>query len=209
MAEENVYSTLLVVGSQRSGTTLVTSILGRHSEINMLTESFTKDVTKLIGKRYRGNKLLGWRQIRYSQSGNRFTHILNWLANIFMSNKRPQPFFRPFPNSSMSIEDYKKENTKFIVLRRNKEAVIKSMLKRAQLTEKRSLKEWDLCEALLVRLEKEGALTVHYEDLVAHPEPEIRKICDFLKLNFEKAMLDGPKFNFYYPDKNKGFVVQK
>ena len=121
MAEEKVYKTVLVVGSQRSGTTLACSILGRHSEINMLTESFTKDVLKLIGKRYRGNKLLAWRQIRYHQRGSRFTHILNRLANIFMSNKRPQPFYRPFPNSAMSIEDYKKENAKFIVIRRNKE----------------------------------------------------------------------------------------
>ena len=38
----------VVIGLQRTGTTLLASMLGRHSEINMLFESVNKDVLKLI-----------------------------------------------------------------------------------------------------------------------------------------------------------------
>ena len=39
---------LLVLGCQRSGTTLLAAMLGGHSEINMIFESTTDDVLKLI-----------------------------------------------------------------------------------------------------------------------------------------------------------------
>ena len=48
---------LLLLGCQRSGTTLLAAMLGRHSEISMLFESVTDDTMKLIGKKYCGNKL--------------------------------------------------------------------------------------------------------------------------------------------------------
>ena len=41
---------MVVIGLQRTGTTLLASMLGRHPEINMLFESVTKDSLKLIGK---------------------------------------------------------------------------------------------------------------------------------------------------------------
>ena len=45
----------VIVGLQRTGTTLLASMLGRHPEINMLFESVTKDSLKLIGKQWNGN----------------------------------------------------------------------------------------------------------------------------------------------------------
>ena len=42
---------VLLLGCQRSGTTLLASMLGGHSEINMLFESTSDDVMRLIGKK--------------------------------------------------------------------------------------------------------------------------------------------------------------
>ena len=63
---------LLLLGCQRSGTTLLAAMLGGHSEINMLFESTSDDVLKLIGKKYSGNKALVRRQIRFSQRSSKF-----------------------------------------------------------------------------------------------------------------------------------------
>ena len=54
----------VVIGLQRTGTTLLASMLGRHPDINMLFESVTRDSLQLIGKKWNGNKLLAYRQIR-------------------------------------------------------------------------------------------------------------------------------------------------
>ena len=62
----------VVIGLQRTGTTLLASMLGRHSEINMLFESVTKDSLKLIGKEWNCNKLLAYRQIRINQRSSKF-----------------------------------------------------------------------------------------------------------------------------------------
>ena len=44
----------VVIGLQRTGTTLLASMLGRHPDINMLFESVTNDSLKLIGKNEMG-----------------------------------------------------------------------------------------------------------------------------------------------------------
>ena len=78
---------ILILGCQRSGTTLLASVLGRHSEVNMLFESTTDDTLKLIGKKYQGNKLCVWRQIRRNQKASKWGHFVNRLVNFhFLSS---------------------------------------------------------------------------------------------------------------------------
>ena len=71
----------VIVGLQRTGTTLLSSMLGRHPEINMLFESVTKDSLKLIGKQWNGNKLLAYRQIRQYKRASYLGHLINRIAN--------------------------------------------------------------------------------------------------------------------------------
>jgi len=96
----------VVVGLQRTGTTLLASMLGRHPEINMLFESVTKDSLKLIGKKWNGNKLLAYRQIRYSSRSSKFGHLINRIVNLDFKKHNRHHLIRPFPTSVMSIEDY-------------------------------------------------------------------------------------------------------
>ncbi|NND95360.1 MAG: hypothetical protein HKN45_10875 [Flavobacteriales bacterium] len=97
---------LLVLGCQRSGTTLLAAMLGRHSEINMLFESTTNDTTRLIGKTYCGNKLLAWRQIRLKKRSSKFGHLINRIVNLDFGLKRNDHHkFRVYPNSSLSVQD--------------------------------------------------------------------------------------------------------
>ena len=105
---------LVVIGLQRTGTTLLASMLGRHPEINMLFESVTKDSLKLNGKQWNGNKLLAYRQIRSNKRSSKWGHLINRIVNLDFKQENRHHLVRPFPTSVMSIEDYKKEGAVFI-----------------------------------------------------------------------------------------------
>ncbi|MCB9032916.1 MAG: sulfotransferase [Chitinophagales bacterium] len=51
------------------------------------------------------------------------------------------------------------------------------------------------------KIGSENVMVVRYEDVVLQPEQEIKKICQFLKINFEKEMLEVGVFNSSFGDK--------
>ena len=120
----------IVIGLQRTGTTLLASMLGRHPEINMLFESVTKDSLQLIGKQWNGNKLLAYRQIRQEQRASKFGHLINRIVNFDFRKKNRHHLVRPYPTSIMSIEDFKREGAVFITIERDRDSSISSMVKR-------------------------------------------------------------------------------
>ncbi len=191
---------LLILGCQRSGTTLLAAMLGGHSEINMLFESKTEDIFSLIGKKYNGNKLLTWRQIRMDQRSNRFGHMMNRLANLDFSKDHVAHRFRPYPNSCLSIRDYIDRGAKIICLYRKKVEVVNSIRNRTKMSQAQAEKEYDLAVA---EMDKVGAqaLRIEFSDLVTNPEETLTGICSELGLKFEPRMLKGPEYNFVYPHK--------
>lgn len=191
---------LLVLGCQRSGTTLLAAMLGGHSEINMLFESKTEDTFSLIGKKYSGNKLLTWRQIRMQQRSSRFGHLMNRLANLDFSENHKAHRFRPYPNSCLSIQDYIDRGSKIICLYRKKEEVVSSIRNRTQMTQVQAEKEYDLAVAEMDKV-ADRSMRIEFSDLVTDPEKTLTKICSELNLEFEPRMLQGPEYNFVYPHK--------
>ena len=189
----------VVIGLQRTGTTLLASMLGRHSEINMLFESVTKDSLKLIGKQWNGNKLLAYRQIRKNKRSSKWGHLINRIVNLDFKQENKHHLVRPFPTSAMSIEDYKKEGAVFITIERDKESSISSMMKRAGQTKKQSEKEWEHGMKIINQLKNEGAYSLTFVDLVNNSERYLKEICNFLSIEYLEKMLEGPKYNFVYP----------
>ena len=190
----------IVVGLQRTGTTLLASMLGRHPDINMLFESVTKDSLKLIGKKWNGNKLLAYRQIRRDQRSSKFGHFINRCANFDFRRKNRHHLIRPFPTSIMSIEDYKNEGAVFITIERDKESSISSMKKRAGQSEKQALYEWQEGMKIINGLKYDGAYSLKFTDLVNDTERVLEDVCGFLGVKYLKdRMLEGPKYNFVYP----------
>ncbi|MEC7646377.1 MAG: sulfotransferase [Bacteroidota bacterium] len=190
----------VVIGLQRTGTTLLASMLGRHPEINMLFESVTKDSLKLIGKKWNGNKLLAYRQIRQKQRATKFGYLINRFANFDFKAKNRHHLIRPFPTSIMSVEDYKKLGAIFITIERDKKSSVSSMKRRAGQSEKQASYEWEQGMKIINRLKDEGSYSLTFVDLVNNPEKILKEICDFLDVDFLKdRMLEGPKYNFVYP----------
>ena len=197
----------IVIGLQRTGTTLLASMLGRHPEINMLFESVTKDSLKLIGKEWNGNKLLAYRQIRVQKRANKFGHLMNRIYNLDFKKENKHHLVRPFPTSIMSVEDYKKEGAVFITIERDKESSISSMIKRSGQSENQASYEWEEGMKIINSLKSEDAYSLTFIDLVNDTERILKGICDFLDVEFLKErMLEGPKYNFVYPQDS---VVKK
>lgn len=192
----------VVVGLQRTGTTLLASMLGRHPEINMLFESVTKDSLKLIGKKWNGNKLLAYRQIRYSSRSSKFGHLINRIANLDFKKHNKHHMIRPFPTSVMSIEDYKNQGAYFITIERDKLSSVSSMMKRAGQTKSQAEKEFDAGMKIINKLKKEKTYSLTFADLIKNSEDKLQDICKFLELEYTNKMLEGPKFNFVYPQEN-------
>lgn len=189
----------VVIGLQRTGTTLLASMLGRHPEINMLFESVTKDSLKLIGKQWNGNKLLAYRQIRKNKRSSKWGHLINRIVNLDFNQENRHHLVRPFPTSVMSIEDYKKEGAVFITIERDKESSVSSMMKRAGQTKNQAEREWESGMKIINQLKNEGAYSLTFIDLVNNSEKYLKEICNFLSIEYLEKMLEGPKYNFVYP----------
>ena len=189
----------VVIGLQRTGTTLLASMLGRHPEVNMLFESVTKDSLKLIGKQWNGNKLLAYRQIRKNKRSSKWGHLINRIVNLDFKQENRHHLVRPFPTSVMSIEDYKKEGAVFITIERDKESSVSSMMKRAGQTKKQAEREWESGMKIINQLKNEGAYGLTFVDLVNNSEKYLKEICNFLAIEYLEKMLEGPKYNFVYP----------
>ncbi len=190
----------VVVGLQRTGTTLLASMLGRHPEINMLFESVTRDSLKLIGKQWNGNKLLAYRQIRKKKRSSKWGHLINRIVNLDFKKENRHHLARPFPTSVMSIEDYKKEGAVFITIERDKESSVSSMIKRSGQTKNQAEREWDRGMKIINQLKNEGAYSLTFVDLVNNSEKYLKEICNFLVIEYLEKMLEGPKYNFVYPN---------
>ena len=189
----------VVIGLQRTGTTLLASMLGRHHDINMLFESVTRDSLKLIGKQWNGNKLLAYRQIRKNKRSSKWGYLINRIVNLDFKQENRHHLVRPFPTSVMSIEDYKTEGAVFITIERDKESSVSSMMKRAGQTKKQAEKEWERGMKIINQLKDEGAYSLTFVDLVNNSEKYLKEICNFLAIEYLEKMLEGPKYNFVYP----------
>tara|TARA_Y100000385_G_scaffold285031_2_gene344203 strand:+ start:98 stop:748 length:651 start_codon:yes stop_codon:yes gene_type:complete len=189
---------LLLIGCQRSGTTLLAAMLGRHSEINMLFESTTNDTMKLIGKKYCGNKLLAWRQIRIKSKSSKFGHLINRIINLDFGINRKHHKVRVFPTSCLSIQDYIHNGAKVITIFRNKEEVVNSITNRTEMSKKQAEIEYNKALEQMLYFKKETH-EVQFHDLVNNPIETLTAICLFLGLEFENRMLQGSEYNFVYP----------
>jgi len=190
---------LLILGCQRSGTTLLAAMLGRHSEINMIFEGTSKDWTKGIGKKYSGNKLLTWRQIRYDKKASKFGYLINRIVNFNLTNSAKPHKHRPFPTSKASIKEYIDQGATIITLTREKEDVVKSITTRTKASHSTAGKEYDKAMGEIDKV-KNIAVNIKFSELIADPKKELIKICDALNLDFEPEMLNGTKYNFVYPN---------
>lgn len=81
-------------------------------------------------------------------------------------------------------------NIPAIFIRRERDACVASKMKRANVPFDKAVAAWKFSIELMERL-PEGSLIVRFEDLVCGPELQLRRVCDFLGVEFMAQMLEG------------------
>ncbi|HZD42028.1 MAG TPA: sulfotransferase [Terriglobales bacterium] len=186
-------SHILIIGAARSGTTLLATMIARHTEIGVLNEDKGWAMRSLLGRRVLGNKRCVPNQIEIKRRGFfQFRFLKAWgIAN-------------EYPSSKYSIEDYLRlPNIKIIALIRSGDDVVSSIMKRSKKNFRVASYRW--CRAVEVIHELNGRvpdllLVVSFEDLVKHPKENMERVAVFLELDYQERMLQGPEYNPWYPE---------
>lgn len=193
----NIVSPVFLLGTQRSGTTLLTRILSSHSTFHMQNELpmegiFTKPLDKItILERITSKiKRLHGETLPIESNQN------NWgLKDPLLTNHLPE-LAEFFPES------------KFILIVRDGRGVVNSYIENrwglgtnVYTGSLRWIKEINQQTEFVTRLSA-NSMTIRYEDLIEDLPTILPKICNFIGIKFETNML-----NYY--KKNADFNLNK
>lgn len=204
---------IYIVGVGRSGTSLLHSIIGSHSEIKSIPENKIfrylsslksdlinhEDIYNLLLENTNLLRLQITKKVvteMIDKSSNHFviySNILNYLSEI---NKKY--LCEKDPKSLDLIENLIKfdNQIKIIHIIRDPRSVVASRLKVKWTKFKSVIFHSLVYNSQLVNYDKKfnkiktNIIEIKYEELVSSPEININSICNFLELNFEKSMLD-------------------
>lgn len=183
----------LVLGAPRSGTTLLTAMIGSHSNVAMHNEVLDPTFMKTVGKPLVGNKLCVPNQIELTAKKPAWLRLLGRSVHerLYRWN-----YFENRPESVLSIEDYLQppHPVKVIGIIRNGNAVITSIMRRGMQSFETAAHRWcrgiDVLHVLRERMGDDFFLLT-FEQLVSAPEATLRDVCNFLAVPFESGMLEG------------------
>ena len=204
-------TTMLVMGTGRGGTTIITAALGAHPDIAMLDEEYTGAVFHVTGGKIRGNKLCVPHQLEWTKHW-RWWHRLYGLTGY----QRKRKWYNLHPRSELSISDYiERAPLQPICILREPNAVINSVQKRARRSADIAIFRWcrymEIVEQLIEEAHSNPNLAqpvlVSFEGLVAQPEAVLQTLCNSLDIPFSPQMLEGPQRNVRYP--RQGFEADK
>jgi hypothetical protein len=186
-------SHLLILGAPRSGTTLLATMISRHTEIGILNEDKGWAMRRLLGKAIVGNKRCVPNQIELKKRSPLHFRLLKTLG-----------LAKEYQSSEFCIEEYLTlPNIKIIGLIRNGDDVISSVMGRSEKNFRVASYRWRRAVEVIYELQQsypEVVLVVSFENLVSHPRENAQRIAAFLKVEYQERMLEGPQYNPWYPE---------
>ncbi len=206
---------LLVLGSPRSGTTLLSAMLGCHPDIGILNEDYGCAEVKLFSKRVKGNKLCVPNQIELAYG--RFSGVSKAVATAGQEiGDRVRSAFglrTPIVNrdrSRLSIRDYERlrQNLHIIGIIRSPGDVIDSIGRRGQQSARTSVYRWRRAVEVLFELTANrapgtGLTIVHYDRLIGASEDVMRQCLTELDCDYDPRVLDGFKYTPQYQGRSE------
>jgi hypothetical protein len=184
-----------VLCSVRSGSTLLRVLLDSHSQICAPHELHLRDISVSLRTKYAERSLgeigLGAERLEYLLWDRMLHRELSESGKALLVNKTPSDVF---------IADRIREcwpDARFIFLLRHPVSIARSRhAARPQDSEERNLTMVRrYCDAIEAARHTYEGLTVRYEDVTADPERETRRLCEFLGVAWEPAMLDYGRFD--------------
>jgi hypothetical protein len=210
--------TFFIAGEQRSGTTLLSVILGRHSAIDIdgyslafrLVSCFPKFYPQVLPHNlsYSKEEILSWlikndykgrlAELLDHENLDKFSDVRS-LIESGISNRLSENGKLVFGDKSPMIQYFAFDllalipKVKFIHIVRDARAVALSKKKRTFKNLELSTQAWIDGNVLGLShqaiLGKEVYHIVKYEDLLTEPENTVRAICNFLEIDFELGMI--------------------
>ena len=192
---------LLIIGAPRSGTTLLSAMVGAHSDIAILHEETSLAMRLILGKSYKGVKLCVPNHIRLSQRGSVLYYLLLSIRGI----RRITLYM---VESKYSIRDYQNmfPNLRVLMILRAPDQVVSSIQRRIKWPKSYGSYCYKHAVQTMWKLTQEDtggwAKVVHFDSLVTDPENVMRGICSWLGCEFDQRMLEGFKFTPQYERQN-------
>lgn len=205
---------LAVVGTSRSGTSLLASLLNEHSELRMESERFQTAI--LLGRE------APWANVDPAERYAAFLDACDSRAREavrFWGNKlTTEVLFHGGTRRDLSdrlaidhlVAQFPAIPIVFIV--RDGRAVVRSKMTRAGSSLHRACRQWVMAFEFVEAFEAgaQPTMLVKFEDLVRHPESVIRQVCDFLGIDYEPRMLRATNSDFLLPEyRHDGFESAK
>lgn len=185
---------VLLIGAPRTGTTLLGTMIGSHSEIGMVNEDVDiRALGRVLGRQLTGVKLCVPNQIRFEKKSFFGSQLLKKIGLINES-----------PKSHFSIKEYLGIPTlKVIAIIREGNDSVHSMMVRGKTHFKKAARRWaEAIETIytIKTMWPDRILVLTFENVVLDPRSSIQRACDFLGIQFEERMLRGHELNPYYPE---------
>ncbi|MEM8523576.1 MAG: sulfotransferase [Bacteroidota bacterium] len=211
-------NTFFITGVQRSGTTLLSFILGNHPEVHLDNYSIAfrlitcfknyekvlpynlqhdkKEVLKwLIKKDYKG-RLAELLDVNLLSQTTDIKQLVEKSIEQKLQQNKKTAWGDKSPNLQYYIPDLLQllPNAKIIHIVRDGRATANSMSKRSKKNLRLSAQAWvDGNIVALVNQDILGASQfkiIRYEDLIEKSEETIKSVCDFIGISFQAEMLD-------------------
>lgn len=185
---------LLVTGCHRSGTTLLATMMAMHNDICLINEDYYDSHKKILAKKIYGTKAVipsisldFKRRLIYTSI---FRKIL-FLRRIF---KMPHASnFLPY-----CIDDF----DYVVFISRNFDDNVNSIVKRTKVAKKYAVRDVTKASKIKDKLTgRSNVIFIKLKDLTANPEKEMKRLCKFLNLHYEKKMIQGYKYTPTYKNK--------
>lgn len=198
---------LLVVGTPRSGTTLLTCLIGAHPQCIAMSECFWGEETKIVSPSdVVVNKLCAPNQIQFEHPPlpNLLRRAAIYARDAFV--QRTGLWIRDWPLGVLSIREYVRErDAHLLFILRDPDHVIDSMVRRDGLSESGARSRWTHGIREMHRSYTEydhRCHTLSFSDLVNDPERTLREVCEFLTLEYRSDMLTGYEHSPQYSRDN-------
>ena len=188
---------LLVVGTPRSGTTLLTCLIGAHPNCIMMGECFSAEEHKIVSPaKVIGNKLCAPNQVQFNHPPPRVSllrlphRILQGLVALI-----PGAPSKNLPLGRLSIQRYVQDrDARLVFIVRAPGQVVESMQRRDGYHVEEALSRWARGMREMHRAFDafgDRSHVARFKSLVEFPERVMQDVSEFLGLEYAPSMLEG------------------